>query len=471
MTDIFTILKDKGHNTVPKEYYQTIDLWESWYKGKVAKFHTFKVFNGQKHVNCQRYSMGMAKKVSEDWANLLMNEKVQITPKGEKEQKFINDVLSSTGFSAKINEMQEFKAALGTVAYIPRASGVMINPETGEIVAGAGEIKIDYATADSIFPLSWENGTITECAFAAEKIAGDKKYLYLQRHVIGKDGNYEIHNHVFKKGKNGFEEVEPSSVTEFKSLPAVVHTGSPLRQFVIDRLNIANNVNKTCPLGLSVYANAIDQLKGVDVAYDSYVNEFVLGKKRIMVKPEAVKNFENGEPLFDVNELTFYILPEGAGNDSSIKEIDMKLRTAEHNAGMQDMLNTLSAKCGFGENHYKYDRGSVSTATQIISENGSLFRTLKKHELILDGALKELCRILLRLGNAYLGASLDADIEISIAFDDSIIINTEDEREQDRRDVSMGAMSLVEYRAKWYGEDEKTAREKLPGMESLVKDE
>lgn len=32
---------------------------------------------------------------------------------------------------------------------------------------------------------------------------------------------------------------------------------------------------------------------------------------------------------------------------------------------------------------------------------------------------------------------------------------------QDRQDVSMGAMSLVEYRMKWYNEDEATAKSKV----------
>ena len=63
-------------------------------------------------------------------------------------------------------------------------------------------------------------------------------------------------------------------------------------------------------------------------------------------------------------------------------QIDMNLRTEEHSKGIQDMLNALSSKCGFGENHYKYERGSIATATQIVSENSTLFRTLKKHEII-----------------------------------------------------------------------------------------
>lgn len=132
------------------------------------------------------------------------------------------------------------------------------------------------------------------------------------------------------------------------------------------------------------------------------------------------------------------------------------------------MLNMLSSKCGFGENHYRYDNGSVSTATQVISENSSLFRTLKKHEIILESALIKLCRIILRIGNTYMGRGLREDIEISVDFDDSIIEDKTTERANDRQDLAAGIMNDYEYRMKWYNEDEATAKAALPKMEDMT---
>ena len=253
----------------------------------------------------------------------------------------------------------------------------------------------------------------------------------------------------------------------FQNVPVEVQTKSDKRQFVIDRLNIANNFDYSLPLGVSVYANAIDVLRGVDIAYDSYVNEFVLGKKRIMVKPSATK-FLDGEPVFDKNDVVFYVLPEDVGDGSVVETIDMTLRTQEHNTGIQDQLNLLSSKCGFGENHYRFDGGNVSTATQIISENSALFRTLKKHEIILESVLVELCRIILRLGNSAMKMGLDEDVEISIDFDDSIIEDEETDFNRDSRMLQMGILNDWEFRMKWMNEDEATAKKALPQMEKLV---
>ena len=86
-----------------------------------------------------------------------------------------------------------------------------------------------------------------------------------------------------------------------------------------------------------------------------------------------------------------------------------------------------------------------------------MFRMIKKHEIILEDVLKELVRIIIRLG-VVLGNTLNPGTEITIDFDDSIIEDKEAERQSDRQDVSMGAMPLYEYRAKWYGETEEQAK-------------
>ena len=167
----------------------------------------------------------------------------------------------------------------------------------------------------------------------------------------------------------------------------------------------------------------------------------------------------------------FYVLPEDVGDGSIIQPIDMALRTAEHNAGLQDMLNALSSKCGFGENHYRFDNGSVSTATQVISENSSMFRTVKKHEIILESVITDLCRIILRLGNSVIGMGLNEDVEISIDFDDSIIEDRAQEENRIYMMLNAGLMKHEEARSLLMNEDIETARAALPGMEELTDEE
>ena len=460
-------LNELGYTTIPLAFYGKVAEWKSWYQGNVKGFHSYRVRNGASVVNCKRYSLGMGKKLCEDWANLLMNEKVKITLEGQREQEFVDRILTENNFSVKANEMQEMKSALGTVAYIPRVVGQEIS-EGGEIVPGnASGIVLDYVTIENIYPLSWQNGYITECAFASAVTRGGHDYLYLQIHHKEDSGEYVIENRIYLNDNELLADEKLTNVKGFEHIPPVVHTGSDKRQFVIDRPNIANNYNYLLPTGVSVYANAIDVLQGVDIAYDSYVNEFKLGKKRIMVKPSAAQ-FLDGEPVFDPGDVAFYVLPEDVADGAVITPIDMTLRTAEHNTGIQDQLNILSSKCGFGETYYRFSGGSIATATQVISENSTLFRTIKRHELILEQVLDELCRIILRLGNAAMGLGLDEDVAISIDFDDSII---EDDSVNFSRDMQMlqaGILNDWEFRARWMNEDEETAKAALPKAQDMT---
>ena len=470
MGSIFQILRSKKFDTVPEEFYDYIDTWKQWYEGNVRKFHDYRVYNGSHYINCHRYSLGMAKKVAEDWANVLMNEKVAITLEGEAEQKFFDEVCRENNFAVKVNEMQELGAALGTYAIVPRITNIGVTPSGGLVPDGSAKINVDYITADKIFPIAWENGKISECAFGTLTVVDNQKYYYLQIHTRGANGNYVIENLLYEWQEDALSEVELNSVKGFEGIPKKINTASPERQFIVGRLNIANNIDTTNPMGISVFANAIDQLKGCDIAYDSYVNEYILGKKRIMVKLEALSSVD-GDPAFDSNDVVFYELPEDSNNDTLIREINMEIRSSEHNAGLQDMLNSLSAKCGFGENHYRFDQGSISTATQVVSENSTLFRTIKKHEIILEDVLTEFVRIILRLANTYCGKSLDEDVEVSIDFDDSIIEDKDKEFQRDLMMLNAGIIQPYEFRMKYMNEDEETAKAALPQMEALVSGE
>lgn len=474
--DIFGKLKELGFKTCPESFYSYIDTWKAWYDGDVPKFHDYSVYNGQKRIKMHRYGLGMAKKVCEDWANLLMNEKVKVTLEGEKEQEFFDKVCKDNSFEVKASELEELTFYGGTTAIIVRAVDVPVNEHTGE-VTGTGRLLLDYAYMPNIYPLSWENGRIIECAFATRKVDGEGEYMYVQIHRLTEQKTYDIENYLFRDNEGVLSQVPLDTIADLADVVETVHTKEKERLFVINRPNTVNNIDPSLPLGISVYANAIPQLKGCDIAYDTYVNEMVTGKKRLIVKAEALKSVD-GNPTFDPDDVVFYALPEDSASGAEatmINPIDPQLRTAQLNEALQDMLNNLSAKCGFGQNMYRFDQGSVATATQIVSENSQMFRTIKKHEIVLEDMLKELARTILRMGNLYCGQNLNTDVEITVDFDDSIIEDKESEFQRDMQLLSAGIMQRYEIRMKYLNESEETAKAALPQtqelMSGLVEDE
>ena len=432
-------LQRLGYNTRSKEQEQKIAEWQDWYEGFVKEFHSYTVNNGKKLIGMQRFYLGMAKYVSEDWANLLFNEKVKIAA-GDQMDKVLDYVFEQNNFYVKANQLIEQAFALGTGAFV-------------EYLSAEGVV-IDYVRADMIYPLSWENGYIKECAFASERTDGTSSY-YIQVHEI-ENGQYIIKNYTVD-AESGKEIDLPDNIEP------IVYTGSTEPLFQIITPNIVNNVDMNSPMGISIYGNALPQLKGVDLVYDSYVNEFMLGKKRIMIQESATQSImdEMGtrHPIFDSNDVAFTAYP-GSGGEP-IKEISMTLRSSEHEVAMQRALDMLCLKCGLGTGRYKFDGTVQMTATQIIMNKDDLRQSVNKHQLVTKS-------VLIGLVNAISFLTQTPIVDLNITFDDSVFRSLQSEREQDMRDLAFGVMTKEEYRAKWYGETIEQAKKMLPIDEEPV---
>ena len=475
--DIFAYFKEKGIDTVDRTFYRQIEVWRSWYNSNVRKFHKYKVYRGNgTSVNCTRYALGMAKKVCEDMADLLLNERVTITIADETTDAFVKEVLADNTWEELGNEYQEWKSALGTVAYVVYVKDAVVD-EAGNMKGG--NVGINYVEAANIYPTFWKNKIVTECIFTFPTTCKRKKYIQFQYHkledVPGENRKqYVIENCVVENTTGAGKELTPEQWEEipaFSGLAARIETGSAQPLFVIDRLNLVNNADEgtTNPMGVSLFANAVDTVRKLDLEYDSYANEFSLGRKRIFVAPELL-TAQNGEAVFDPDDTVFYELPEDYFKDTkeAMHEVNMDLRIEEHSRAINDDLNWLSLKCGFGTDRYKFEDGGVKTATEVISENSDMYRSLVKHELVLDRVLTQLIQTIIRAGVSIGIPGLQENATVTIAFDDSIIEDKTTERQSDRQDVSMGVMPLWEYRAKWYGETPEEAQRNLPEQANVI---
>lgn len=427
------------------EYYSRIELWKKWYGGKVPAVHNYTQYNGRRKLRRTRKTLGLAKTVSEDWANLLLNEKFQIGVDKASAKKKIDAVLAANSFAKRGNQLVELTFALGTGAFVEYMDG--------------DNVKIDYIRAGMIYPISWDNGKVLECAFASERTSGKQKQVYLNIHRL-ENGKYVIENHLFDKNGGALTETElPTGV-----MPEV-RTNSTVPRFQIFTPNIANNIDPDSPLGISVYANALDQLESADLVYDSYCNEFRLGRKRITVPISmarmAMEEDGTSTPVFDDNDTEFYAVPQDDKSENKIQEHNMELRADAHEAGMQTMLNLVSWKTGSGGKRYVFRDGQVKTATEVVSENSDLYRNLKKHELSLEAALCGLVDAIADL--LHLGT-----VKAAISFDDSVISDTESDKMTFLQEIRDGVRQKWEYRMRFFGEDEATAKAMIESDAALT---
>ena len=404
MDEIREWLVENKYNTATDETYSHILEWLEWYQNDVEKFHKYKVFNGVVTKEEERYKLGMAKKVCEDWANLLLNEKVAI--KAGNYEKRLQEVLDNNNFLVRANQLIEMAFALGT--------GAIVEYLDGE------EVMIDYIRADMIYPLSWDNGDITECAFGSVRLIDGKEVLYLQIHRLGKVDDEEDSEHYYIENRY-IDRKENKELDPPEGVIPLVPTGYDKPLFQIITPNICNNIDLDSPLGVSVFANAIDQLKGCDLVYDSYMNEFVLGRKRILVPISfAKKQMEKdgvAAPAFDASDTVYYQMPGDRDSNLKLTEVDMSIRANEHELAVQRSLDVLALKTGLGAGRYQFDSSGVKTATEVISDKSDLYQNRQKNAIIVNAALINMVEAI---------AFLDAgrEVEVSIDFDDSIIEDT-----------------------------------------------
>lgn len=423
------------------------DLWLQYYKGNVLDFHHYEIYNGHNKIKCERQTLNMPKKICEDWANLLLNEKTDVVVGDDEQQVRLWELLNKVNFWVKGNQGVEKTFALGTGAFV-------------ETFDEKGNERLSFVNGAKIYPITFDQDKITECAF----VNVNSRTTIIQMHLIDEDGNYAIRTMQYEKKQNNTAGDIGDLISD-----DIFYTNSALAWYQILKPNICNNVDINSPMGISIYANALDTLQGVDLAYDGFCEEMRLGQAKIFMNRKLTQYDENGQHLtFDVNEKGFYYLGEGDNVDRQpVTFYNPPLRTDSYFNGINNALNLLSSKVGFGENHYRFDKGGVTTATQVISENSEMFRSLKKHEILLNDVIIGVCKALMYIHNNFTDDSFKFDLNanIEVKFDDSIIEDKETMKMSDRQDVNMGVMSKVEYRMKWYNEDEKTAKEKITEVE------
>ena len=71
---VYKILKDEGYAPTSQGYREYINLWLSAYQNDIPNFHRYTEYNGKRKVPRERRTLGMPKKICEDWADTLVKE-------------------------------------------------------------------------------------------------------------------------------------------------------------------------------------------------------------------------------------------------------------------------------------------------------------------------------------------------------------------------------------------------------------
>ena len=194
------------------------------------------------------------------------------------------------------------------------------NLEVGNAVGGLvfkpyvkdNKIYVDLVKGSCFYPTDFDNsGNITGGIFVSQLTKGDNIYTRLEYHkfyekAVESDINYIIKNVAYKSNDNSTlgTKIKLSDVQEWENIQeetAIRYIEKPL--FSYYKPPIANNIDPESPVGVSVYARAINLIKEADRQFGRIIWEYEASEKAVYVDVQATEPSPNSKMNKQQNHL------------------------------------------------------------------------------------------------------------------------------------------------------------------------
>ena len=412
---------------VSEEHYKKIEHWKAIYAGYFEDWHTL-TYNTINNPSKKRrmHTLGMAKIATQELAKIIFSEKVEININDNTFSENIKNVLDMNRFHKVFQGKIENMFALGglIMKVIPRD-----NPD------GTYRLTISYVTPDCFIPITYENDEVTEGVFITVTKKGKKTYYLFEFHRWNNTPEkrvYTITNELYVEDTNGSKGTSESAkqtnlneiYPDLEEETNIDNLEHPLFQYI--KPNISNNFDLQSPLGISLFANSMDTLYAIDVAFDSFIREFRLGKRRIIVPASAVRvtvDPDTGDMkrYFDADDESYQAFNYEDSEKQKIHDNTVDLRVDEHISAINALLNLYSMQIGLSTGTFTFDGQGIKTATEVVSENSKTYQTKQINEQYIEESLIKFIKTIGEVADLYDVFDNPDDVEIEIAWDDTIV--------------------------------------------------
>lgn len=335
-------------------------------------------------------------------------------------------------------------------------------------------IKWNGETWDYILPGNFgitakdDNGEIVGAIFASHTSQGGAHYTRLEYHRF--DGSateggklYKISNKAFKNQLSARGEVTLGAEVPLTKVDAWAHMApevtianleAPL--FSYYRVPGANTIDPASPLGLSVFANALTELKALDIAISRKNTEVEDSKHITFVGQALIQNAQNREI-----ELPRFVKGLGMGlSDTETSAVHEHVPTMLTDQRIKDInfnLSMAGVKCGFSEGVFVMDgQTGMITATQVEADDRDTIQTIKTDRDALKDALEQAIYGADALVTLY-GLAPLGEYEVNFNFGD-ITYNYEEDKAAWRSYAMQGWVPKWLYFVKFEGMSEEDAK-------------
>lgn len=333
-----------------------------------------------------------------------------------------------------------------------------------------GGTAAEFVSADKIIPISFgDDGKPNDIAFLTVKKVGDTDYFTrFERHYFA-NGNLTIENRCFHSQTANDIGLPCSleAVEEWKNIEPgpITYPGMNRMDFGFYRNPIKNKIDGSA-CGVSIFDSATDMIKKADIQGARLDWEYESGERAIHVDNRALKQDKTTGRfgMSKLNKRLYRGMNLEAGKDQELlKEYSPEMRDEAFKRGLEEYKREIEFSVGLAYGDLSNAQEVAKTATEIKASKNRKYNRVTVIQNNLYDCLEDFVA-----GLAFYNSMLNSGYEFSCKFSDSILTDEETERQQDRQDVSMGVMSHLEYRMKWYNEDEETAKKMLPEQNQIM---
>ena len=413
-SDAVRLIREQGY-----EPRRTMDAkiaeWRALYTGTDPFFDVPYVNAKGRKRKRRRNSLKPARRVCRELASLILTDDTKVSVAAPDANEWLQGYLARSNFWPTGQRVVEGCAALGTAAW-----ALSFDVRDGQVA----RITLPRYDARMVLPLTFDSQGVYECAFVTRVADAGRDAEQVQLMTLDEaTGTYHVRTWLLRDGRA----LDPGAC----GIIADFDTGSRLKPFGIFTTGNENVHDDLSPFGPSLFADAVDELKAVDIAWDAFIQEVALTGVRLFVDIEVFSPDIRTDPLL---------------------------------AALNAALAEMGDACGFGQNYFTLDKpGGMKTAKEVMADSSQLMRTVRKHENALRGGIQDVVSALLDNHRIHLGADIEENFgPVSVMFDDSVITDTQTEKETMLAEIAAGVVPKWMYLVEFYGKSEEEARALLP---------
>ena len=342
-----------------------------------------------------------------------------------------------------------------------------------------GKIKVSCIHADKFIPTKFDStGELLGAIFIDQITRGKDVYTRLEYQELN-DTTLTIKNKAYKTTVHNSNilgaQIMLSQVPEWANIQEELEINNVNRLLGgYFKIPIANPVDNTSPVGVAIFANAIDTLAEIDKQFSRTLWEYEGSELAIDVDETAFKKDSDGNDILPKGKERLYRKLD-LGDETSWNVFSPEIRDTSLFNGLNELLRQCESQCGLAFGTISKIENVEKTATEIKSSKQDYYVTVSDVQGALQTALEDLIYGIDILMSLY-GIKHKVEADVSFDWDDSILVDSEKKQAQALVERNAKLIDDIEYfvQTRDYSEEEATeyvnkmrvrSKEQLPNEE------